>query len=1207
MPAAAATTAVTQPYIVVFREAAVAPAGSKLGSREIDEQRVSALVADISRRAAFAPANVFSTVLGGFSARLTPVQVATIGSDPSVASVTPDASVKLEESPRDGPLIAENQVSLSSPAVPAGIRRIGATHSETADIDGGGGRVDVDVAVIDTGIDSSHPDLNVAGGYNCTSDNRGAWQDGNGHGTHVAGTIGALDNGSGVVGVAPGARLWALKVLNNAGEGLVSWMVCGIDWITAKRAGDTRQPLIEVANMSLRANLPSGGDDHDCGRTIRDAMHAAICRSVAAGTVYVVAAGNDQNDASRYRPGTYSEAITVSAMTDYDGRPGGLGSRPFGCTGGYPDDTWAGFSNFGSDVDLIAPGVCVLSTWAGNRYAYASGTSMASPHVAGAAALYLVRFPGARPQQVRMALEHAARTDWKRSTDPDGNPDPIAWATDFGRPPDFAVATGSTGDVAGADSKVSVNVSIQRSNGHTAPVRLTLSGLPSSLGAGSVVTSGNSADISISVADWASSGRYTAKLTGDDGELTRSATIEFRIDTSAPIARFVAPAGSRMQSTKSARISWSEDDSGGSGLAGRTIWRQRARPIVPGVCTGLDYRNVGYAHTTFVAYTDSLYDGYCYRWQLTVRDGAGNTTTVYSGSVLVDTTAPSRPSASVAGSTSSVTPATGVRLPSAYVAGDGTLWLRGGGSGTVDLAVAATDSQSGIKSISLTPTTSTTGWTFPRSLSDDSAVAHLTYTARATALTLTIRATNGTGERGYSSTFRTVPDRTAPTSASWNGPSPGFWYSPDGTVTLSWTGGSDSGSGVSSLGVIRRQRAPVTSNGGCGSFANESDLLVLARGSRQTGLRSGYCYRWLLRTADRVGNLASSVSSGVVLVDTSAPNITIDKPAVGATIVKSRPSQTVSWSVTDRGGSRLASVKIQRQRSASHQAGSCAGATWKNDGLARTLTSPASETALVAGSCYRWVITATDKATHITTATSGSVLISGGTSASVPSPDSTAPSVSGLTVAPAPASSLTSTGMVWLDARWSATGGGATLTGHELRLSSSGGSTWDTFTTPNGATPYMSLRLPAGRTYLVEVRARNSEGQWSAWSSAHSFKVGLAQAETASSFETVGTWKSASLAGASGGAVSLSSSSGAIIRYSFTGRAVALVATTGPDRGRADVYVDGWRIATIDLYSATTSTREVVFTRTWSTSGSHIVSLQVRSGRVDLDAAMVLN
>ena len=164
-------------------------------------------------------------------------------------------------------------------------------------------------------------------------------------------------------------------------------------------------------------SLGGGGSEGSC---TDHGMREAICRSTAAGVTYVVAAGNGSMDASSFVPATFPEVITVSAITDFDSLAGGLGSPT--CAYG-TDDTFAGFSNFGADVDLAAPGVCVLSTWRGGGYRSISGTSMASPHVAGAAALYLSTHRGASPATVRTALRTAGTSDW--AGDPDGTHEPL--------------------------------------------------------------------------------------------------------------------------------------------------------------------------------------------------------------------------------------------------------------------------------------------------------------------------------------------------------------------------------------------------------------------------------------------------------------------------------------------------------------------------------------------------------------------------------------------------------------------------------------------------------------------------------------------------------------------------------------------------------------------------------------------------------------
>ncbi|MEP7361030.1 MAG: S8 family serine peptidase [Chloroflexota bacterium] len=509
-----------------LRAATAAAAGSTAGGKtRVDGERVESHIRAVAGRNHVRINAVYANAVGGFAASLNRAQLAAISADPSVEAVIPDVAVGID----DGSIGSEASVmrTVSNPTwqVPAGIRRVGARTSAIQTFTQRTTRVDADVAILDTGIERDHPDLNVVGGYNCTSGNRNKWDDNDGHGTHVAGIIGALDNSYGVVGVAPGVREWSVKVLDGNGNGYLSWLVCGIDWVTAQR--DPRnhsRPLIEVANMSISFSVgPSANSTCANGE---DVMHQAICRSVAKGITYVVAAGNNSRNAKRNRPAAYDEVITVSAMADYDGKGGGLGKPSDSCPSRYePDDSFTDFSDYGPDIDLIAPGRCVLSTYMGKRYAFMSGTSMAAPHVTGAAALYRSMYPNAKPAQVRLALQAVGKLDWRTNTDPDSQHEKAVWVGDFRRPPDFTLAAPATGVVSPGGALI-VTVVVSRLGGFDGTVTFTLAGAPNGFSAPNAVAPGRSATVHVDVGARTRPGTYELTVVGHGMDIERSIQIE---------------------------------------------------------------------------------------------------------------------------------------------------------------------------------------------------------------------------------------------------------------------------------------------------------------------------------------------------------------------------------------------------------------------------------------------------------------------------------------------------------------------------------------------------------------------------------------------------------------------------------------------------------------------------------------------------------
>ena len=348
----------------------------------------------------------YRTVFNGFAARLDRAGRARLESDPDVVSVSANRSYPADTG--DATEIPDPGQQMST-----GVARVGGLQSPTARIDGIDERVDADIAVMDGGLDRGHEDLNVVGGVNCTGGRASDWKDRDGHGTFVAGIAAAKDNQVGAVGLAPGARLWAVRVVGPKGYATEAAEICGLEWIAAHR------PTIDVVNISLSGPKAKG----DCPRPKGDPVHRAICHVVAKGVVVVASAGNDSADAAGQHYATYPEVIAVSAFSDSDGLPGGVGGPPT-CQYGEADDTFATFSNFGKVVDITAPGVCVGSTWMGGGYGLDSGTSLSTPLVAGAAALLKAEHPSWSPARVRKALL-AAATPGPVAGDPDRYPEPV--------------------------------------------------------------------------------------------------------------------------------------------------------------------------------------------------------------------------------------------------------------------------------------------------------------------------------------------------------------------------------------------------------------------------------------------------------------------------------------------------------------------------------------------------------------------------------------------------------------------------------------------------------------------------------------------------------------------------------------------------------------------------------------------------------------
>jgi subtilisin family serine protease len=335
-------------YIVVFDRKVTGDVGSKYGKDyQSAKNAVRELAIDIlgsnQMKGEFIE-HVYSKTLTGVSARMSADQASSLLSDKRIAYIEKDQMFTLAPPPGKGPGGDGGGGGGSNPQeTPWGISRVNGGILYT-----GSG-----VAwIIDSGIDASHEDLNVdvTRGFNAFSNGKDAdlSADGNGHGTHVSGTVAAIDNGLGVIGVAAGATVIPVKVLNSRGSGSYSGVIAGIDHVAANGSNG------DVANMSLGGGFSQAVNN------------AVIAAAQAPGVKFALAAGNESTDAATKSPASANgpNIYTISAMSQ--------------------GDNWASFSNYGNPpVDFCEPGVAITSTWKGGGYNTISGTSMAAPHACG--------------------------------------------------------------------------------------------------------------------------------------------------------------------------------------------------------------------------------------------------------------------------------------------------------------------------------------------------------------------------------------------------------------------------------------------------------------------------------------------------------------------------------------------------------------------------------------------------------------------------------------------------------------------------------------------------------------------------------------------------------------------------------------------------------------------------------------------------------